>query len=408
MNQAPVASAIHTDSQQKWTIASTSAGFALENMDVMFLSFALSSIITELHLSAGQAGMISSVTNLGMLAGGLLFGLLGDRYGRVKIFSYTVFIFAIATTAMAFANSIGWIYLFRFLTGIGAGGEYGVGIALISERFAANKIGRMTSVAAIGGQIGAALAAVLAAVILPTLGWHALFFLGLIPVTLTVIIRHHVHETPAFLKAKRSANTQSVNLLVLFNSPRRAYQTVGLMLMSVVQIAGYFGLMNWLPSIMQKQAHVSVSGSAMWMIATIAGMVMGMFVFGNVLDNIGPRWAFGIFLIGAAISVYIFTLAKTTATILPAGALIGFFSNGMFGGYGAVISELYPVTIRSTANNVIVNVGRAIGGFSSVAIGLLMEHFTLPIVMGSLAGLYIFSFIVMLTIPALVKRGVTA
>ncbi|MYV16030.1 MFS transporter [Furfurilactobacillus milii] len=408
MNQAPVASAIHTDSQQKWTIASTSAGFALENMDVMFLSFALSSIITELHLSAGQAGMISSVTNLGMLAGGLLFGLLGDRYGRVKIFSYTVFIFAIATTAMAFANSIGWIYLFRFLTGIGAGGEYGVGIALISERFAANKIGRMTSVAAIGGQIGAALAAVLAAVILPTLGWHALFFLGLIPVTLTVIIRRHVHETPVFLTAKRSANTQSVNLLVLFNSPRRAYQTVGLMLMSVVQIAGYFGLMNWLPSIMQKQAHVSVSGSAMWMIATIAGMVMGMFVFGNVLDNIGPRWAFGIFLIGAAISVYIFTLAKTTATILPAGALIGFFSNGMFGGYGAVISELYPVTIRSTANNLIVNVGRAIGGFSSVAIGLLMEHFTLPVVMASLAGLYIFSFIVMLTIPALVKRGVTA
>lgn len=100
---------------QKWTIASTSAGFALENMDVLFLSFALSSIIAELHISGAQAGLISSITNLGMLAGGILFGVIADRFGRVRTFSHTVFIFAIATALMYFASNITLIYACRFL-----------------------------------------------------------------------------------------------------------------------------------------------------------------------------------------------------------------------------------------------------------------------------------------------------
>ncbi|NRN94431.1 putative niacin/nicotinamide transporter NaiP [Lactobacillus helveticus] len=136
---------------QKWVIASTSSGFALENMDVLFLSFAMSSMIADLHLSGGAAGLISSITNLGMLFGGICFGILGDKIGRVKTFSHTVLIFAIATALMAFANNIYEIYALRFLAGIGAGGEYGVGIALIAENFKNHQIGKMTSIAAVGG-----------------------------------------------------------------------------------------------------------------------------------------------------------------------------------------------------------------------------------------------------------------
>jgi hypothetical protein len=91
--------------------------------------------------------------------------------------------------------------------------------------------------------------------------------------------------------------------------------------------------------------------------------------------------------------------AKTNASMLLIGAIIGFFSNGMFGGYGAVISRLYPTEIRSTANNLIMNVGRAIGGFSSVAIGLLMDHFNLAVTMSFLSALYIISFLVMISLP---------
>ena len=136
----------------------------------MFLSFSLASIIGELGISSGQAGLIGSLTNIGMLVGGALFGIIGDRYGRVRTFSYTIFIFALATGAMYFAHSLPMIYLMRFLAGIGAGGEYGVGIALLAENFRSDQIGRMSSVAAIGGQIGAIFAAVMAALIIPQIG----------------------------------------------------------------------------------------------------------------------------------------------------------------------------------------------------------------------------------------------
>ena len=392
---------------QKWTIASTSAGFALENMDVMFLSFALSSIAATLKINGAQAGLISSITNLGMLVGGILFGIMGDRFGRVKTFSYTIFIFAFATAAMYWAQDITTIYVLRFLAGIGAGGEYGVGITLIAENFDRDHIGTMTSVAAIGGQIGAILAAVCAAIMLPLFGWRELFLFGLIPVLLTYFIRRHVHESEEFLQVKQQQQTsaQKVSVLTLFQTPQRTYQTLALMLMVIVQIAGYFGLMNWLPSIMQKRLGLSISGSSLWMIATIIGMSIGMMTFGKILDYFGPRRAFGIFLLASALSVFGITLAFNQITLLLAGAILGFFSNGMFGGYGAVISRLYPTAIRSTANNVIVNVGRAIGGFSSVVIGFLMDHYSLLVVMGFLSILYVISFLTMLSIPSFRHLG---
>lgn len=388
---------------QKWVLASMSSGFLLENMDVMFLSFSLSEIIAQMHISAAAGGLIGTFTNLGMFFGGALFGLLGDRIGRVKTFSYTIFIFAIATGLTYFAHDINMLYALRFLAGIGAGGEYGVGIALIAENFESSQIGRASSVAAIGGQIGSIVAALLAAWIIPKYGWNTLFLFGIVPVVLTYFVRRHVKESDEFLQAHQKAQEthEKISFGRLFATPHLALQTLGLMVMTIIQIAGYFGLMNWLPSIVQQKQGLSVSGSSYWMIATIVGMSIGMMVFGTVMDKIGPRWAFGIFLLGSAIVVFAIVNVTSYWAMLFAGALTGFFSNGMFGGYGAVISQLYPTEIRSTANNLIMNTGRAIGGFSSVIIGLLMDHYNLYVVMGFLSALYIISFLVMITLPGL-------
>lgn len=391
---------------QKWTLASTSAGFALEHMDVMFLSFALASIIATLHITGAQAGLISSISNLGTLVGGLGFGLIADHYGRIKVFTYTIFIFAFATAAMAVANNLALLYLFRFLSGVGSGGEYGVGITLIAENFPAHQLGKLSSLAAIGGQCGAILAAIAAALIIPSLGWHALFVFGLVPVALIYFIRRHLHESAAFKSARHAR--KPVQLRRLFATPRLAYQTGALMVMTTVQIAGYYGLMNWLPSIMQKRLGLTVSGSSVWMIATILGMSLGMLVFGQVLDHFGPRRAFGFFLLAAAIALFGILLTTNRLTLLVAGATLGFFSDGMYGGYGAIVSRLYPTEIRTTANNFIVNVGRLIGGFSSVIIGFLMDHGTLLMVMSFLASLYLISLVTMLSIPNLRRLAPTA
>lgn len=388
----------HLSNYQSKVVASTTAGFGLENMDVMFLSFALSSIIADLHLSGTQAGLIATITNIGMLLGGVFFGVLADRVGRVKTFTYTIFIFAFATAALFWANSLPLIYLCRFLAGIGAGGEYGIGMTVLAESFPKKQLGRVSSFVGVAGQLGAIIAALLAAWVLPQFGWHALFLFGLLPVVITFFIRRHLVESTTFTNRTTPPKGQ---IKALFKTPQLAYQTVALMVMAVVQIAGYFGLMNWLPTMMQQQLHLSVAGSSTWMLATIVGMSAGMLTFGWILDRIGPRIAFGLFLVASALGVYILTLPKDMPTLLLVGALVGYFSNGMFAGYGAVVSRLYPTEVRATANNVIMNVGRCIGGFSSVMIGWLLDHYSMMLVMIFISTLYLISLLVMLTIQNL-------
>ncbi len=385
-------------SYQTKVVASTTAGFGLENMDVMFLSFTLSSIIADLHLSGTQAGLIATITNIGMLLGGVFFGVLADRVGRIKTFTYTIFIFAFATAAMYFANSLTLIYLCRFLAGIGAGGEYGIGMTVLAESFPKKQLGRVSSYVGVAGQLGAIAASLLAAWVLPQYGWHALFLFGLFPVIITFFIRHHLVESRNFDTDQARPKGQ---IKALFKTRQLTHQTLALMVMAVVQIAGYFGLMNWLPTMMQQQLHLSVAGSSTWMLATIVGMSAGMLTFGWILDRIGPRVAFSGFLLASAAGVYVLTLPKNMTGLLIVGALVGYFSNGMFAGYGAIVSRLYPAEVRATANNVIMNVGRCVGGFSSVIIGWLLDHYSILTVMLFISTLYLISFVVMLTVQNL-------
>ncbi|MDO1604573.1 MFS transporter [Lactobacillus sp. YT155] len=382
---------------QAKVVASTTAGFGLENMDVMFLSFALSSIISQLHLSSMQAGSIATVTNIGMLLGGVFFGVLADRIGRIKVFTYTIFIFALATAAMSVANNLWTIYLCRFIAGIGAGGEYGIGMTVLAESFPKKQLGKVSSYVGIAGQIGAIGASLLATLILPMYGWHVLFLFGLFPVVITFFIRKHLVESATFKKEKE----QRGQIRALFQTKSLAYQTIALMIMAIVQIAGYFGLMNWLPTIMQKQLNLSVAGSSSWMLSTIFGMSIGMLTFGWILDKIGPRVAFGIFLVASALGVFWLTLPRDMMSLLFVGTMVGYFSNGMFAGYGAVVSRLYPTEVRATANNVIMNVGRCVGGFSSLIIGWILDNYSVTTVMFFISALYILSFIVMLTVKNL-------
>lgn len=381
---------------QRKVLLSTSAGIALENMDIMFLAFSLSSMIATFHISGTQAGMIATITNLGMLVGGIFFGLMADKYGRVKVFSQTVLLFSIASLLMFFASNIYLVYLFRFIAGIGAGGEYGACMSLISESFSKKQIGRASSIAGIGAQVGAALAAILAAVVIPWLGWKMLYVIGVLPVLMVLVIRRGLKEPEDFQKTRATGKT--TKLSHLFETKHLAWQTIGLSIMVTVQIAGYFGLMNWLPSIMQAQLGLSVSGSSLWMVSTIVGMSLGMLTFGIIMDKLGSRTAFTIFLLCSSLSVFLLVMAHSQWSLVAAAVVVGYFINGMYGGYGAIISSLYPTEIRATANNFIMNLGRAVGGFSSILIGFLMDHYNLTAVIIFLRSIYLVSLLVLMTI----------
>ncbi|GAO99378.1 MFS transporter [Fructobacillus ficulneus] len=398
----------HFSKNQKLTLWSTTAGFGLENMDVMFISFALSSIIASLHISNFAGGLLATVFSLGSLAGGLSFGLLADRFGRAHIFTWTLVIVAFATAGMYFAHNIWTLYALRFIVGAGTGAEYSAGVTMVAEAFEGKKIGRLMSIVQIGGQGGSIIAALAAAYMIPHFGWNSLFLVGLIPVIFAFIIRLNLKDSDEFEQAKEAreakiVETPKVPMAEVFKTPALALQTIGLILMMMVQTGGYYGLMNWLPKIMQKQLHLSVSSSSMWMIATIVGMSLGMYAFGTILDNFGPRRAFGIFLLVAAAAVYLLPMANNAFSLLLITMMVGFFSNGMYGGYGVIVSRLYGVDIRVTANSVVSCTGKLLGGFFPPLVGLMMDKTSLPVVMMFFSAIYLFSFVIMMLIPALKK-----
>ncbi|WP_153721156.1 MFS transporter [Sporosarcina cascadiensis] len=390
---------------RKKTVVASVTGLTLEGMDIMFISFAMTMIIAEFHIDLATGGLISSVTNIGMLFGGIVFGILADKYGRVKVFTYTVLLFAIGTALTGLATSIEQVYVFRLIAGIGAGGEYGIGMALVAEAWPKNKQGRASSYVSVGAQYGVILAALISAVILPTLGWRALFFVGVIPVIFAFIVRRNLDESPEWLAAQKNKTAvkkkEKGKLLQLFETPRITFTTLTLIVMATVQIAGYNGLMIWLPSMLQQSQGLSVSSSALWTISTAVGMIIGMLTFGIFLDKFGTKRSFGLFLIASACAVFLYSYATGSVGVLLGGSIVGFFSNGMFAGYGALIGGLYPVQIRSTATNTIFNFGRAIGGFSPILVGFILQSYDMKVAMLYLAGLYCMSFLAMLTL----KKG---
>ncbi|REB05607.1 MFS transporter [Sporosarcina sp. BI001-red] len=395
---------------QKKTVVASVAGLTLEGMDIMFISFAMTMIIADFGIDFATGGLISSVTNIGMLVGGVLFGILADKFGRVKVFTYSILLFALGTALTGLAANIEQIYIYRFIAGLGAGGEYGIGMALVAEAWPKNKQGRASSYVSVGAQYGVILAALLSALILPAFGWRALFFVGIIPVIFAFIVRRNLDESPEWLEsqklkkaAQKKENAGKLRLLVA--SPRVAFTTVTLAVMATVQIAGYNGLMIWLPSMLQQSQGLSVSSSALWTISTAVGMIAGMLVFGQIMDRLGAKKAYGLFLIASAIAVFLYSYATGSAGVLIGGAIVGFFSNGMFAGYGALISSFYPVEIRSTATNTIFNFGRAVGGFSPILVGYILQNYDMTAAMIYLAILFCVSFIFMLTLSHTQKES---
>ena len=142
------------------TLFAAMSGLGFQSMSTMLLSYVLATMIAEFGLSSAAGGFISTVTNIGMLVGGIIFGTLADRYGRARMFAVTVALFSLACGATAFATDLTLVYFFRFLVGVGGGGEYGVIMAMVADAFDSKKRGRVNSYVTISGQVGSIVAAV--------------------------------------------------------------------------------------------------------------------------------------------------------------------------------------------------------------------------------------------------------
>jgi MFS family permease len=171
-----------------------------------------------------------------------------------------------------------------------------------------------------------------------------------------------------------------------------------------VQNFGYYGLMIWLPSYLSKTFGYSLTRSGLWTAVTVLGMAAGIWLYGLAADRFGRKPTFLFYQAGAVAMVFVYAQLTTPYALLIGGAAMGVFVNGMIGGYGALISELYPTEARATAQNVLFNIGRAVGGFGPVAVGALAARFSFGAALALLASIYVLDIVAtLLLIPE--RRG---
>ena len=375
------------DAYARKALVASTLGYAMDGFDLLILGFILGPLAAGLHLSRPQAGSLVTWTLVGAVIGGLTAGALSDRYGRVRVLSWTILIFAGFTALCALAQGYWDLLVYRTIAGIGLGGEFGVGMALAAEAWPASKRARATSYVGLGWQAGVLVAAFLTPLLLPYIGWRGMFVVGVIPALLAFGIRRFVGEPALFLDAQKK---QPINpYSVLFADREATAASIGIAIMTSVQNFGYYATMIWLPSYLSTRLGFSLTQSAFWISATILGGAVGMLIFGFMADRVGRKPLFVAFQIGAAIMALVFPNVTQPNLLLLVAGISGIFLSGMIGGYGALIAESYPTQGRSTAQNVLFNFGRGVGGFGPLVIGLLATQYSLATALSFLVVIWI-------------------
>ncbi|AQZ99628.1 MFS transporter [Comamonas kerstersii] len=375
-------------------LTGSAVGYAMDGFDLLILGFMLSAISADLHLTPGQAGSLVTWTLIGAVFGGIVFGALSDRYGRIRVLTWTIMLFAIFTGLCAFATGYWDLLIYRTIAGIGLGGEFGIGMALAAEAWPAKHRARVSSYVALGWQVGVLAAALLTPLLLPVIGWRGMFLVGVIPALVAWIIRNKIHEPEVFVrkpKERKASRFEAFKLLVKDKATTKV--SIGVIVLTSVQNFGYYGIMIWMPSFLSKQLGFSLTKSSMWTAVTIVGMMAGIWIFGQLADRIGRKPSFLIFQLGAVIMVLTYSQLSDPTAMLWAGAVLGMFVNGMMGGYGAVMSEAYPTEARATAQNVLFNIGRGVGGLGPVVVGAVAMAYGFQMAIALLAAIYVLDMI---------------
>ncbi len=373
-------------------LAGSAIGYAMDGFDLLILGFMLPAITAGLQLSPGQAGALVTWTLIGAVVGGILFGALSDRYGRVRMLTWTILLFAVFTGLCAFAQGFWDLLVYRTIAGIGLGGEFGIGMALAAEAWPAAKRARVSSYVALGWQTGVLAAALLTPLLLMHIGWRGMFLVGVLPALVAWVLRNKLHEPEVFVRrtdkaAKSGQGSNAFRLLV--KDARTTRVSLGIVILCSVQNFGYYGIMIWLPTFLSQKLGFSLTKSGLWTAATVIGMMIGVWAFGQLADRIGRRPTFLLYQAGAVVMVIVYSRLTDPTVMLFAGALMGMFVNGMVGGYGTLMSEAYPTAARATAQNVLWNIGRAIGGLGPVVVGALAARYSFQIAIALLASLYV-------------------
>jgi MFS family permease len=376
--------------KEKRTFWACFSGWGLDAMDTQMYALTIPTLIALWGMTRGEAGILGTAVLIMSALGGWIAGMLSDRFGRVKVLQLTIIWFAAFTFLSGFTNSFGELLLARSLQGLGFGGEWAVGSVLISETINAKVRGRVVGAIQAGWACGYGVAVLLSTIIFSTLppeyAWRIFFFCGLSPALLVLWIRRNIEEANVYTDSKKKtdeAGTKGRTQLWDIFKPGYRGTTFKAVMLTTGIYGGNYVMITWLPAYLKMVLGLSILNVGAYLAVNIAGSFFGAFVNGFLADAVGRRKTFMIIACLQACTVAIYTMAPINyPTIFCLGFVLGTLQSGTAAGTGAFLAELFPTSIRGTAQGFCGNAGRAIGAIMPTMVGLLSATLPLGVSMG--------------------------
>jgi len=370
-------------------------GWVFDSMDATIYAIVLHPALHDLlRTPAGSAapeaigwygGLIFSIFLIGWAIGGVLFGLVADRFGRTKTLIVTILIYAAFTGLAALSQTWWHLALYRFLTALGIGGEWAAGATLVAEIWPEHKRAKAAGLLQSAWAVGFFLAA-LFNLLLRGYGWRALFLVGVLPAAVSLLVFWWVEEPERWVRARRAAQWAgagaSPRLAELFRGGLRRHTLVGSTL-AFVAVFGLWGSTNWTPTLvgtmpdLQGLGREELAARVSYAIMALnAGAMWGYLGFGPLADRFGRRAVFALMCTGSLIMLPVTFLApREYLHVLLLLPVLGFFNNGIFSGFPIYLPELYPTRLRATGAGFCFNAGRVLASTGPFLTGWLVATF---------------------------------
>ena len=369
---------------QRRTLLAAALGWMLDAFDVMLYALVLTHVMRDLGMTKGIAGLLNTLTLLASGIGGVLFGFIADRIGRARALMLSILTYSICSFASGLSTSVQMLAAFRFILGLGMGGEWNTGATLVAETWPTHLRAKALAAVQSSWAIGYALAALVAGIVLRYANWRAVFFVGIIPALVTLWIRRSVPESEMW-KRNRVVTSQLDNesgkssFWSLFLPPY-LHPTFFLLLMNFFGLFGWWGLFSWIPPYLSLPVDQGGRGfglmgtTALLLFLNLAGMFPGYLSFGFVADRLGRRKSFVLYLLLTALLVPLYAIARNALVILILGAVVAFFGTGFFSGSALIGSEIFPTRLRARALGFTYNGARMISSLAPFVIGYVGQR----------------------------------
>ena len=384
------------------TLIAGGLGWMLDAFDVALYSLVLAHLMRDFGMSQALGGLLNSLTLIASAIGGFLLGLIADRVGRTRSLIASILIYSVASGACGLSNTVIQLAIFRFILGLGMGGEWSTGATLVAETWPAEHRGKALGLMQSTYAIGEMIAALIVGFMLPRFGWRSVFFVGILPALLAVWIQRRVPE-PEIWKRKTSSQQPRGSIRLMWRKDLRRNGVIATA-MNAFSMFGYWGLFTWIPAYLSLPVDMGGRGLSLvktttWLIVMGVGKWFGYTIFGFSADAFGRRRSYVAYLLIAAALVPIYGLARTPIWLLILGPLVAFFGTGYFSGFGAIVSELFPTEIRATAMGTSYNIGRGTSAAAPFVIGLLARQLGLGPSFFLLGGAFFLAALFALALP---------